>query len=121
MKNTISCLVKVLCVITILACLSPAQAAEKESPQKSPVDAAMNLHHMHTMMNHGLIMALQGADLVMLSEMKMAPGVDEITLSHGRSMIADGKSMLKDMLSGEHMKEIAFIRRSEHHPYDLYP
>ena len=63
----------------------------------------MHLHHMHTMMNHGLIMALQGSNLVMLSEMKMAPGVDEITLSHGKKMIADGKAMLKEMLSGEHM------------------
>jgi len=63
----------------------------------------MHLHHMHTMMDHGLTMALQGSNLVMISEMKMAPGVDEITLAHGKEMIAEGKAMVKEMLSGEHM------------------
>ena len=72
----------------------------------APADAAMHLHHMHTMINHGLTMALQGSNLVMLSEMKMAPGIDEITLAHGKKMMADGKAMVKDMLSGEHMTKM---------------
>jgi hypothetical protein len=66
----------------------------------------MHLHHMHTMMCHGLTMALQGSNLVMLSEMKMAPGIDEITLAHGRKMIADGKAMIVSMLSGKHMTKM---------------
>jgi hypothetical protein len=69
-------------------------------------NADMHLHHMHTMMCHGLTMALQGSNLVMLSEMKMAPGVDEVTLSHGKKMVADGKAMIQGMLSGKHMTKM---------------
>jgi len=103
MKTTQQILVRVLCIVALLICLPTVQAAAKETQKKAPGNAAMHLHHMHTMMNHGLIMALQGSNLVMLSEMKMAPGIDEITLSHGKKMITDGKAMLKDMLNGDHM------------------
>jgi len=103
MKKIIRFLSKVCCVVALLSFLPAAQAAEKDTRKPSPADAAMHMHHMHSMMNHGLIMALQGSNLVMLSEMKMAPGVDEITLTHGKKMIAEGKSMLQEMLSGKHM------------------
>jgi hypothetical protein len=103
MKKTIRILVRGLCIVALLTYLPSAQAIAKEPPKKVSGNASMHLHHMHTMINHGLIMALQGSNLVMLSEMKMAPGVDEITLSHGKKMIADGKTMVKDMLSGDHM------------------
>ena len=106
MKKTIRIFVRALCIVALLTYLPAAQAMAKETQKKASGDAPMHLHHMHTMMNHGLIMALQGCNLVMLSEMKMAPGVDEIALSHGREMIADGKAMLEDGLSGEHMKKM---------------
>ena len=103
MKTTLQILARVLCVVALLFCLPVAQATAQGTPKKASGDASMHLHHMHTMINHGLIMALQGSNLVMLSEMKMAPGVDEITLSHGKKMITDGKAMLNDVLSGDHM------------------
>lgn len=106
MEKAIRFLVKALFLVTFLSYLPVAQAAGKAAPKKMSSDAAMQLHHMHTMINHGLIMALQGSNMVMLSEMNMAPGVDEITLSHGKEMVADGKAMLKDMLTGEHMKKM---------------
>jgi hypothetical protein len=103
MKTISGTIVRVLSAVALLIGLSSSQALAKDPPKKATSDAPMHLHHMHTMMNHGLIMALQGSNLVMLSEMKMAPGVDEITLSHGKKMITDGKAMLKEMLGGEHM------------------
>src|SRR5664279_4956224 len=103
MKMIMRMLSQVCCVVAFLSFLPAAQAAEKDTKKMSHGDAAMHLHHMHSMMNHGLIMALQGSNLVMLSEMKMAPGVDEITLTHGKKMITEGKSMLQEMLSGKHM------------------
>lgn len=106
MKNIMRIFVPILGVVTLLAFIPAAQAAEKEAHRMTPAHAAMDLHHMHTMIDHGLTMALQGSNLVMLSEMKMAPGIDEITLAHGNEMIADGKAMVLDMLSGEHMKKM---------------
>lgn len=103
MKTNIQILARILCIVALLIFLPTVQGTAKETQKKGSGNASMHLHHMHTMMNHGLIMALQGSNLVMLSEMKMAPGVDEITLSHGKKMIADGKAMLNDMLSGERM------------------
>jgi len=103
MKTTQRILVRTLCIVALLICLPTLQAAAKETQKKASGNASMNLHHMHTMMNHGLLMALQGSNLVMLSEMKMAPGVDETTLSHGKKMMADGKAMLNEILSGDHM------------------
>ena len=54
-------------------------------------DASMDMHHMHTLMNHGLEMVAEGSNMVMLAEMKMTPSVDPMTLEHGRHMIKSGK------------------------------
>ncbi len=98
-RNTIC-----LAVFLVLFIAPPVPA--KPAGQKAASDAAMPLHHMHTMLDHGLIMVMQGSNLVMLSSMKMAPGVDEITKTHGYVMITDGKAMIKEMLSGGHMKKM---------------
>ena len=103
MSKTVSVLARILSFVAILTCVTVALADEKGKKEKVGGHLPMHLHHMHTMMNHGLTMVLQGSNLVMLSEMKMAPGVDEITLAHGKKMMADGKAMIQEMLSGEHM------------------
>ncbi len=66
--------------------------------------ASMEMHHMHTMMNHGLAMVAEGSSMVMLAEMKMAPSIDPLTLGHGRSMIKSGKEVIEHALSGPEMK-----------------
>ena len=106
MSKTVAFLAKVLGIVAILTFATAAFAGEKGKKMDAGGHMPMHLHHMHTMMNHGLTMVLQGSNLVMLSEMKMAPGVDEITLSHGRQMMADGKAMIQEMLSGEHMAKM---------------
>jgi hypothetical protein len=106
MKDVESTLARLLLLVALLVCLPTVQAFAKDPAKKSSSQAAMHLHHMHTMLNHGLTMALQGSNLVMLSEMKMAPGVDEITLSHGKKMLADGKAMIKDTLEGKDMRRM---------------
>ena len=103
MSKTVKVLAKIFGFVAILICVTVAFADEKGKKENDAGHMTMHLHHMHTMMNHGLTMVLQGSNLVMLSEMKMAPGVDEITLSHGKKMMAEGKAMIQEMLSGEHM------------------
>jgi hypothetical protein len=106
MRERGAILAKLFCLWAVISCLTVAPAAAKPTRKKAEGTASMQMHHSHTMMNHGLIMALQGSNLVMLSSMRMSPGVDEITMTHGNQMIVDGKTMVKEMLSGSHMKEL---------------
>ena len=66
----------------------------------------MDMHHMHTLINHGLGMALEGADLAMIGGMKMAGSFDKPTVKHGRSMIDGGKELIDKVLGGQAMKEM---------------
>lgn len=63
-------------------------------------DAVMKMHHLHIMMNKGIILATEGSNLVMLAEMNMLPSVDEITLHHGHQMIKESKPLIHRTLSG---------------------
>ena len=67
-------------------------------------DAAMDMHHLHMLMNHGLEMVAQGSNLVMLANMKMTPAVDSMTLEHGRQMMKEGKEVIDRALKGPEMQ-----------------
>lgn len=69
-------------------------------------DYEMSMHHMHMMINHALEMATEGSNMVMLAQMKMADGVDEISLAHGQMMIQHAKELLKDVMEGEAMRAL---------------
>jgi hypothetical protein len=77
----------------------------EEAEPKQDAAAAMEMHHMHILVNHGLEM-LMGANLIMLAEMKMSPGLDRATLNHGRSMMEQGKKTILQILSGPAMQEM---------------
>jgi hypothetical protein len=67
-------------------------------------EAAMDMHHMHMLMNHGLEMVAEGSNLVMLAEMKMTAAMDPMTLEHGKNMIKDGKEVIEHILKGPEMQ-----------------
>jgi hypothetical protein len=67
-------------------------------------DAAMDMHHLHMLMNHGLEMVVEGSNMVMLAEMKMTPAVDSMTLEHGRQMMKSGKEVIERALKGPEMQ-----------------
>ncbi len=69
-------------------------------------DAAMDMHHMHIIMNHGLEMVAEGSNLAMLAEMKMAPALDPMTLEHGRKMMKAGKEVIEHVLKGPEMMSL---------------
>lgn len=75
----------------------------KAGEMKHEGGAAMQMHHLHVMMNHGLRMAAEGSNMVMLAAMSMAPGLDPTTLQHGYAMMGQGKGVIRRSLSGPEM------------------
>jgi len=69
-------------------------------------DAAMDMHHLHMLMNHGLEMVAQGSNLAMLADMKMTSTLDPMTLEHGQKMMKDGKEVIERALKGPEMKAL---------------
>jgi len=63
----------------------------------------MAAHHQHIMLNHALKMGLEGANSVMLGEMGMAKGVDDISVDHGRMMLKNARALFNDIMSGKNM------------------
>jgi hypothetical protein len=68
-----------------------------------PASDAMTMHHMHVLINHAMEMAAGGSNLVMLGQMDMAHGVDNMTVHHGQMMIDDAKSLIKEIMSSKEM------------------
>ena len=68
--------------------------------------AGMTMHHQHITLNHALNMALTGANTVMLGQMGMAGGIDEIDVEHGRMMLKNAKTLFNDVMSGGHMMKM---------------
>jgi hypothetical protein len=48
-------------------------------------------------------MALQGSNLVMIGQMEMVPGLDDVAIDHGRTMMKNARSSWNDMMSGDIM------------------
>src|SRR5208283_5501468 len=90
-------------------------ASAEEMMHMHGKSADMDMHHMHTMMTHGLEMVTEGSNLVMLADMKMAPSLDQLTLDHGRHMIAGGKEIIEHMMTGNEMKS---MHKTGHGPAD---
>jgi len=67
-------------------------------------NAPMEMHHLHTLMNHGLEMVAEGSNMVMLAEMKMTPAIDPMTLEHGRAMMKEGRDVIEHALKGPEMQ-----------------
>jgi hypothetical protein len=81
-----------------------AVSAQAPTP-KGASEEAMALHHLHmSMLDHGLGMAAEGSNLLMLSEMGMAAEFDPTTRAHGQAMLKRGHELIERALSGEEMK-----------------
>jgi len=104
MKSTIGRLLGTFIAIGLVAFCMTGFVHAAETSHKHGADGAMEMHHMHMMMNYGLEMVVEGSNLVMLAEMKMSPDLDPATASHGRSMMKQGKEMIQNMLNGPEME-----------------
>jgi hypothetical protein len=72
------------------------------------VDAGqgMAVHHQHIMLNHALKMALEGSNSVMLGDMNMAKGVDQVSVEHGRMMLKNARTLFNNIMSGKDMMDM---------------
>jgi uncharacterized protein YjlB len=102
MKSKVTFFFCLALVVFLFTGLSSHVYAE-EMKHKHGGSASMEMHHFHTLMNHGLTMVAEGSNMVMLAEMKMAPGVDQKTLHHGQHMIKEGKDLITRALNGPEM------------------
>jgi len=84
----------------------PVSAHVVEGPAAGASHVAMRMHHLHLRMNHGLAMAVQGANMVMTSQMGMSPHSDAESLRHGLAMIKQGREMIRQAMTGPEMQEL---------------
>jgi hypothetical protein len=103
MKSSLGGLMAISLVVGFASvCLwRPVSAAEVES-RRDP-GPATEVRQLCTVLNRGLDM-LMGANLVMLADMKMSPGLDQEVLSRGRSMMERGKKGIQQVLSAPGMR-----------------
>lgn len=83
-----------------VGCTQPAPPAQTAAPAH---DMAMDLHHMHGLMAHGLEMALEGASLRMVGQMGMSGAVDATAVSHGDMMVSEGRALIDSVFGGPAM------------------
>ena len=90
-------------VVTVLGC----GVARAGSPLAKDIgDTTVALHHLHSLMNHALRMSLQGANLVILSELAKLRRSDIPPEQHVRVMQEQGKALLQRVSMDEEMKAI---------------
>ncbi len=105
-----------VCLAFTAACAQPAPPAE--TPAAPAHDAAMDMHHLHGLMAHGLEMALEGATLQMLGQMNMAGAVDKTAVDHGTAMMSEGRGLINSAIAGPAM--MAMHTTSANDPLMLY-
>jgi hypothetical protein len=93
---------RILVLIVILSFAMFGSASAEEIKHKGH-DASMHMHHFHMLMDHGMSMIAEGSNMVMLSQMKMAPGIDAAMLHHGQHMMKGGKDFIISALNGPEM------------------
>jgi hypothetical protein len=86
-------------IIIFTSAVVPAENTKQDDPL---YDMGMLMRFM----DHGLCVALQGADFLMLGEQGLSKKLDRDAIVHGTIMINDGKAMIKEMLEGKAMVEL---------------
>lgn len=91
-------------VATMLALFGSVHIAGAKDISKQ--DAQAKMHHLHAMMNKGILLATEGSNLIMLSKMKMLPDVDDMTAHHGSEMMNEAKPLINRTMSGPVFMEL---------------
>ncbi len=76
MKGMMRMFNKMMVIVVILSFAVVGAAAAEEMNHMHKGKAAMEMHHFHMLMDHGLSMITEGSNMAMLAQMKMAPGED---------------------------------------------
>jgi hypothetical protein len=90
--------------------LASAQLKVIEMSKQMTLEAhaghGMTMHHQHIMLNHALGMTLAGSNMLMLGQMGMAKGIDEVSVEHGKMMMKDGQKLWNEIMSGDSMMKM---------------
>ncbi len=106
MKGTLRIYRIILLLIVSVAIVGCAGSGMKKEAGAMKHDHGMSMHHQHLELNHALGMALQGSNLVMLGQMGMVPGIDEMTVNHGKMMMKNARSLWTEMIEGKAMMDM---------------
>jgi hypothetical protein len=83
--------------LSVLLASSPVAYAQFRTTD----DDSMRIHRLHVLMNHGLIMFLDGIDLRMISNMQMSTTFDEQSEEYAAHSMKKGRKAIELALRGE--------------------
>lgn len=107
MMTNKSCILKPTALaISLALLLAGAAFAGTAMKHGHAGDHGMAMHHQHIMLNHALGMAIEGSNLVMLGQMGMAKGIDEVSVEHGKMMMKNARNIWTEMIEGKSMKDM---------------
>ena len=91
---------------------------------KNHSDHGMTMHHMHIILNQAVEAAAKGSNMIMIGQMGMAKGIDEISIAEGKAMIANARSLVERVMKGKsmenmHMSGVTGTNHMMHHTHEL--
>ena len=100
--------------VVFTAILSLAASSTVAAQPRHRDDGSFKIHRLHVLMNHGLIMFLDGINLKMISNMKMSPVFDQRTEDYALRNIEKGKRSIEMALKGDQMEILVEQGFGEH-------
>jgi len=64
------------------------------------------IHQLHILLNHGLKMAADGSNMILLGRTGLAKGANDLSQKHGRTMMRDGRVFIVRLSDDESMREL---------------
>lgn len=95
-----------LSLTVLLLCLSLFTVPRASAAAEEDFDATAKINYLNTLMNNGLIMVMDGSNLMMLADMKMATAIDPQTRKRGEDMMQRGKDLIEEALTGPDMVDL---------------
>lgn len=92
------------CTAGILIALIFSLPGSANSAIRLQEDDSSRIHRLHVLMNHGLIMFLDGINLLMVADMKMSPSFDEMAADYAKRNMAKGKRDIEQALASDHLE-----------------
>jgi hypothetical protein len=87
----------------ILLASGPLSVAAQAQPEQ---DAAEVLVQMQLLLHHAVETAAEAARLIALGRAQSASAIDSLAADRGREMVADAKSLIREVASGSAMTEL---------------
>jgi hypothetical protein len=73
---------------------------------KEMSNEAMEIHHMHLLLNKGLENVAQGSNMIMVTLLRTIPQVDQYLEHQGWIMVKEGKALIADIIQSEPYKRM---------------